>query len=451
MTSPDVIVIGAGCAGLAAATALAEQGARVLVLEARGRLGGRTSAFVDRETGEWVDNGQHVLLGCYHETRAYLRRVGADGLVPFQSRLSFSCVDRAGELSSLACPDLRPPFNLAVGLARWKGLSWRDKWSATRMALPLRAARAAFVGDQAAPGVNGESVRRWLLRHGQTPRLIEMLWEPLAVAALNQPIEQAEARPFVRILGQIFSEDAADAAIGVPSRPLHEVFGEPARRYLEARGGFVREDSLARVVLAGDRIGYVDTRGTSVRAAAVVVAVPWFGLATTLKGIESGPLASLVAAEETRRSSSIVSVNIWMERASLPATFVGLPGRTFHWIFDKRAAFGAGGTHLTLVASGADGVLRQTNEELAALALEEAVGAFPELGRARVQHVRVVREPNATFSLAAGQPVRPPQQTPVHGLLLAGDWTDTGLPATIEGAVLSGHRAAAAVQQERTR
>lgn len=443
MTQPDVIVIGAGCAGLAAATALAERGARVVVLEARGHLGGRATSFVHRETGERVDNGQHVLLGCYHETRAYLRRVGAESLVQFQPRLSFTAVDTSGRVSTLACPRLRPPFHLLAGLARWEALSWKDRWSASGLAAPLRAARRAVLDPrEPLPCVEGESVQRWLLRHGQSPRLIEMLWEPLALAALNQPIGQAEARPFVRILGQIFTDDPIDAAIGVPVRPLDEVFGTPAREYLEARGGQIRTDALARVVVAGDRVGYVDARGTSLRAGAVVLAVPWFGLGAVLRGSEGGLLASLVDSEGRRRASSIVSVNLWMERAALPAPYVGLPGRHFHWIFDKRGVFNEAATHLTLVASGADAVLRQTNDELAALALDEATEAFPELKRARVQHVRVVREPNATFSLASGEPPRPGPETPVRDLFLAGDWTDTGLPATIESAVVSGHRAA---------
>jgi len=138
-------------------------------------------------------------------------------------------------------------------------------------------------------------------------------------------------------------------------------------------------------------------------------------------------------------------VNLWLERGAMPSPIVGLPQRTFQWMFDKRWAFGEAASHFTLVASDADGVLRKSNEELADLALREATDALPDLRQAKVRRIRVVREPNATFSLAAGQPRRPSLHTAVHGLLLAGDWTDTGLPATIEGAVVSGHAAAAAV------
>ena len=445
MTSPDVIVIGAGCAGLAAASALTERGARVLVLEARGQLGGRASAFLDRESGKLVDNGQHVLMGCYHHTRRYLARVGAADAVQFLERLAFTCVDTEGAVSRLECPPWRPPFHLAGGLLRWRALSWGDRLAAVQIMPGLKAARRMVTAGGAPPVRPGETVAAWLARHGQTPRLVALLWEPLAVAALNQSVGSALAEPFVRILGQIFSDDPMDAALGIPARPLHEVFGEPARQYIEARGGQVKLDALARVVLAGDKVGYVDTRGISVRASTVIVAVPWFGLAGVLRGHEQGPLRDLVTRESTRGSSSIVSANVWMERAALPSPFVGLPGRTFQWMFDKRWAFGEGASHFTLVASGADHVLRQTNDEIGALAVAEAVAAIPGLRQAKVQRIRVVREPNATFSLAPGEPARPSTRTGVANLLLAGDWTDTGLPATIEGAVVSGHAAAAAV------
>ena len=133
----------------------------------------------------------------------------------------------------------------------------------------------------------------------------------------------------------------------------------------------------SRVVVAGDRVGYVDTRGTSIRAATVIVAVPWFGLAGVLAGQRArGRSRDLVAREATRASSSIVSVNLWLERGAMPSPFVGLPERTFQWMFDKRWAFGETASHFTLVASGADEVLRQSNDELAELALAEARDAL---------------------------------------------------------------------------
>ena len=135
----------------------------------------------------------------------------------------------------------------------------------------------------------------------------------------------------------------------------------------------------------------------------MIVAVPWFGLAGVLRGSEQGALGDLVAREATRASSSIVSVNLWLERGAMPSPFVGLPQRTFQWMFDKRWAFGETASHFTLVASGADDVLRQSNDELADLALAEAREALPDLRQAKVQRIRVVREPNATFSLAAGR------------------------------------------------
>jgi predicted NAD/FAD-dependent oxidoreductase len=142
-------------------------------------------------------------------------------------------------------------------------------------------------------------------------------------------------------------------------------------------------------------------------------------------------------------------VNLWLDRAVLPGPFVGLPGRTFQWVFDKRQVFGDSASHLSFVSSGAASVVARSNEDLASLAWDELTRAIPDARAARVRRSLVVREKRATFSLAPGQPSRPATTTGVNGLWLAGDWIDTGLPATIEGAVLSGHRAAAAVASHR--
>jgi zeta-carotene desaturase len=157
------------------------------------------------------------------------------------------------------------------------------------------------------------------------------------------------------------------------------------------------------------------------------------------------PLASVIAAAESTAASPIVTVNLWFDRAITSTTFVGLPGRVNQWVFDKRALFGEATSHVALVSSGAAALTGRSNQEIVDLALDELKAAIPEVRSAAVRRAVVVREKRATFSVAPGQPARPPTRTSVPGLFLAGDWIDTGLPATIESAVVSGHAAAAAV------
>ena len=291
-----------------------------------------------------------------------------------------------------------------------------------------------------------------------------MLWEPLAVAALNQGIGQALAAPFVHVLAQMFTGAPRDAALGMTATPLDEMYAEPARAFIEGRGGEVRVNALARVAVRGGRLESVSVRGDVLPLPdAVIAAVPWFGLPGLFQDPD-GSLAPLVAAAAGTAASPIVTVNLWLDRQVLPDAFVGLPGRTMQWVFDtaqirrpecgpaevgswklevgsSAPQRGAAG-HLSLVSSGAEAVLRQSNDELIALAWRELREAVPEAAAARLGRATVVREPQASFSLAPGQPARPGTRTAVAGLFLAGDWVDTGLPATIESAVVSGHRAA---------
>ena len=446
MSAPDVIVIGAGVAGLAAATALAEGGARVLVVEARGILGGRASAFRDNVTGDLVDNGQHVILGCYHETFRFLRRVGADNAVRLQASLEVPTVDRGGVRSVLRCPALPAPLHLLAGLLGWSALGWRDRASAFRVAPALvRARRRAARGQDAGPELADETVDAWLERHRQSPRLRALLWEPLAVAALNQDVRSATAAPFVRVVGAVFGGRPAEAAIGIPAVPLSELFGTPAERYLAERGGLVRRHAPARLVLAGRMVVGIEVRGERIRAGTVVAAVPWHAWRTLVADVDAGPVAALRAAAVARRPSPIVTVNLWLDRTVLDVPFLSLPGRRFQFVFDRTRPERSGPAHLSLVSSGADDVLRQPSDRLVSTAFAELRAAVPEARGAALVRGSVVREPRATFSLAPGEPPRPRNRTPATGLWLAGDWTDTGLPATIESAALSGHRAAAEI------
>jgi squalene-associated FAD-dependent desaturase len=442
--SYDVIVIGAGFAGLSAAVRLATNGARVLVLEARARLGGRATAFADRETGEIVDNGQHVLLGCYTATFEFLRQMDVLDHVRVQTGLAVTMIDRGGRRSRLVCPPLPAPFHLVAGVMDWDALGWGDKMAALRMATPLGIARRQLAGGRDIAASPGETVDVWLIRNGQTARLREMLWHPLALAALNQQPEVAAAPPFARVLAEMFGTDPRAAAIALPTRPLHLMYAEPARTYVEGRGGKVVTGVAARVVIDAGRVAAVEGGGQRWTAGAVVSAVPWFALGD-LFGTAPPALETILSRAAAMVSSPIVTVNLWFDRPVMPGTedpFLGLPGRAMQWVFDKSAVFGDGASHLSLVSSGASPLVVQTNDELILAAHQELLDALPGARAARLLRATVIREPRATFSIAPGQPPRPASRTPVDGLFLAGDWLDTGLPATIESAVRSGHTAA---------
>jgi hydroxysqualene dehydroxylase len=450
----DAVVIGAGFAGLSAAVRLTQHGARVLVLEARGRLGGRATAFADRDTGELVDNGQHVLLGCYTETLAFLREIGASGNVRIEPRLGVTMIDRAGRRSRLECPALPSPLHLVAGVFEWDALTWADRLAVLQMAGPIKRARRELEpGATTLAASPGETVEAWLVRNGQTRRIREMLWEPLALAALNQPIALAAAPLFARVLAEMFGSDSQAAAIVLPATPLHLMYAEPARQYLEGRGGSVLTGAPARITIGEGASPSIEVHaaGERWRPDMTISAVPWFALGELVAG-KTSALDGVLSRAARMASSPIVTVNLWFDRdalAGIDAPFVGLPGRSMQWVFDKRAVFGSNASHLSMVSSGASPLVGLTNEELIANAHEELLDALPDVRGADLVRATVVREPRSTFSLAPGQPARPDVATPVRGLYLAGDWIDTGLPATIESAVRSGHRAADRAAAER--
>jgi squalene-associated FAD-dependent desaturase len=436
----DVVVIGAGCAGLSAAVRLAARGKRVTVIEEAPRFGGRATAFADPESGRRLDNGQHALFGCYRETYEFLRAIGTADQAPLDSTLTLVMAGPGRERSTLRCPDWRPPFHLIAGLWSFDALPLMDRLAAARMAGLLWRVRRDGAAHAAAQVPSQLSVNAWLHQQGQPASLCDWLWRPLAWAALNQDPDVAAARPFVRVIGELFGPSPGASSIAVPSVPLDELYAEPAARFVETHGGAVLRRTTARVEL--DPSGHhhrVFAGEQAMTCRAVISAVPWHAFGRLWNGAAPERLAA--TADNAGRMSSvpIVTAYLWFDRPLMTERQIGLIGTEFHWVFNKDI----GRPHLySLVASGAEGLLRSGNEELAALAERELRACVSGVADAVCLRSLVVREARATFSLAPGAPPRPATVTTVAGFYLAGDWTDTGLPGTIESGVLSGHRAA---------
>jgi uncharacterized protein with NAD-binding domain and iron-sulfur cluster len=233
VTHPDVIVIGAGFAGLSAAVRLTRRGARVLVLEARARLGGRATAFPDRETGELVDNGQHILLGCYTETFSFLRDIGADDNVHLEPQLAVTMIDRAGRRTRLSCPALPAPLHLVAGVLEWEALSWRDRLSMLGMATPLKNARRELRGAPVKAASSGRSrTGRAAVRRRGCGAAVGSAGSGSAQSAADQA-----SAPFARVLAEMFSDDPRAAPSPFPAGRCTSVRRTGARAHENRRTG----------------------------------------------------------------------------------------------------------------------------------------------------------------------------------------------------------------------
>ena len=443
--SDEVLIIGGGFAGLAAGVALAEAGRRVRVLEQKPYLGGRARSFVDATTGSIVDNGQHLLMGCYHATLGFLKTIGTLDRIRFQPRLAVHFLDRDGRLTKLECPDLASPWHLFVGVLRSNSFSSRDKIEVLRLGRKLRD------GNAAGAGYNRLTVRQWLSALGQSERLQRNFWDLLCIAALNEDPRVAAAALFARVLRLALFSSPEDSRLGIARVGLSDCYTQAAATYIEARGGRVEcGANVAQLIVSeGACRGVAVAGGGTVEAATTVSAAPWYRLASLLPGdlLRSEPVFGEALA---LRPAPIISINLWFDRAVTDLDFIGLRGTTIQWLFNKTRILGTNEHYVSLVLSGAHDHIARYKEELLEMALEELRALLPPARQAKLLHSLVIKERFATFSPSCdAEPLRPGAATPVRGLYLAGDWTATGLPATIEGAVQSGYTAARAILRSR--
>jgi squalene-associated FAD-dependent desaturase len=412
------------------------------VLEARQYLGGRTRSFVDETTGDVIDNGQHLMMGCYRETRRLLKTIGADHLATLQPNLHIDFLHPEKGFSSLLCPPLPAPFHVLVGLLGLKSLSLTDRLKLVRVGLELLR-NPAKVERKLGP----MTVEQWLTSLGQPVENRKYLWNVIAIGSLNDDPKIVSALLFYRVLHAAFFGRRQNSSMLVPTVGLSELFVEPSVRYLDshssrAKTGCAVEELLSerdRVLAA--RCADSVTRG----AKAFVVALPhhaFVDLVTASKGLHGQTFHNVEAFE----SSPIVTINLWLDRRVIEQEFVALLDSRVQWIFNRTRMLrlpARSGQYLSLVISGAGPFVEMEKEEMVALAMEDLRTALPEARAAKVVHSLVIKEKRATFSPKPDiEMLRPPAETGFENLFLAGDWTATGFPATIEGAVMSGRKAA---------
>ena len=456
MSAPHVVVIGGGLAGIAAALDCADAGAKVTLLEVRPRLGGAVYSF--ERDGLRIDNGQHVFLRCFHAYRALLARLGSERGVALQPRLEIPLVRPGGEVSVLRRCGLPAPLHLAGTLLLYRHLALRERLGAVRAALALSRL------DPRVPELDRQTLGAWLAAHGQGPHATAALWDLIALPALNLPADQASLAlaAFVFKRGLLERADAGD--IGFHRRPQSEIVGEPAQRALRAAGVDVRlgwgvgrvtvsEEGFAVWRRGGDSPeergeGGVDATaqtgagdGEWVGADAVIVALPRARAAALVE-----PLDHAVAARALKLSDTpIVNLHVVYDRVVCELPFAGGIQSPVQYVFDRSdaAGVGAGMQYLAVSLSGADEEMGMSVDELRERYLPALAELFPRARTARVERFLATREHAATLRAEPGAgTLRPGPSTAVPGLALAGAWTDTGWPATLESAVLSGHAAA---------
>lgn len=412
-------------AGLAASAMLSKYGCKVMVLETRPKTGGRADSYLDPVSDELVDHCQHISMGCCTNLSHFCRWMGLEQFFQDEGNLYFMTPDR--KISHLSSDDLPAPLHLARSFLRASYLSYSEK---IRLGL-------AFLLLRLKEGDESVSFGDWLMAHFQTPSLIERFWKPVLVSALNTPIEKASFKYCRKVVVDSFFADRKAYRLKLPSLPLAELFGPRLFQQLKGFGVNIRLGSTVRSVLFDNEkaTGVLLQNGDILEADHVVLAVPFQRLKSLLGEKIDETILGL-------QSSPITSVHMWLDQRITDLPHVVMLDTLSHWLF-YRGKNSLGEHFYQVVISASADALGMGYEAIQAKVLAELHEFFSAMNSAKVLRAKVVTEKRATFgSLVGVDDFRPDQATRWSNLFLAGDYTKTGWPATMEGAVRSGYLAA---------
>jgi len=444
-----VAVVGGGLAGLAAAVALVHSGQEleIILIESRPRLGGRASSFPDPITGELVDNCQHVSMGCCTNLADFCQKVGTANL--FRRVAAIRFLSPEGKLSTLKAGPWPAPLHLSGSFSRANYLTPVER---IRVAYGVSRLKAWRPDSKFGPD---ESVLSFLRRNGQTDRTIRRYWATVLISALNEQLHQMDIGHARKVFVDGFLRHRDGYRMEIPLVPLGDLYGSRLETWFEANRVRVRLTTGVRSVEVDDEgkgrvLGLTLRSGEFVPSDSVILATPFDRVSRLLPETVVRRIGGLDSLNKFE-SSPITGVHLWFDRPICPYDHVVTVDRMIHWVFDHSALQGrvasgiddAQGQYLQIVISASYDLQPLSKIEIRDAVLAELAAIWPVARSANLLRWWVVTEHGATFAVRPGvDAFRPKQRTPVPGLFLAGDWTDTGWPATMEGAVRSGYRAA---------
>ncbi|MCA9076903.1 MAG: hydroxysqualene dehydroxylase HpnE [Planctomycetaceae bacterium] len=435
-----VIIVGGGLAGLSAAAMLTQHGLTVTLLESRPRLGGRAGSFLDTTTNEWIDTCQHVGMGCCTNLLHFLKLVGVDDLFREERELTF--IGPGGERCRFGDHIGPAPLHLAGAFRRLSYLSIGEKW---RLGQDLSRLAHPHWAD-----VHDLSFDDWLSRHAQSSDCRDRFWDVILVSALSERAARISVPAARNVFVDGFMSNRVGWRVYLPTAPLDEIYGQRLTAWLMSHGADVRtqagvqrlEEQNGEVVAARLRSGEV------IAADEFVLAVPWHRVRDLVpSSLVDHPV---VTAADQIEAAPISSVHLWFGRPVLDVPHAVLVGRLGQWVFTRAQSLNPQPStlssnlhYLQVVISASHELAAKPQAEVVAAVVTELGEIWPEANGASLVHGRVVTEHRAVFSPQPGvEKLRPAQQSPMANLQLAGDWTQTGWPATMEGAVRSGYLAA---------
>lgn len=439
-THPEktAIIAGGGLAGLSAAVFLDQLGYQVTLIEKKQILGGRTYSFTDKKTKAVIDNGQHLMIGAYHDTLHFLDLIGARAKIELKKPSRIPLLDEELHRHDFTLRDLPVPFSASTALMSFSGLPLLDKLKLLRLLKDLLKTR-----QQGALFLNDLTVTDWLNKHGQSQKAQKNFWEILTLATLNDHPDQTSADGLATVLCDSYLRNRNDGFLVFPKVGLSELFVEPAEQYLHLRGHqVIRGIRLAQIHMQSGKVSAFEFSDGSQQKADIFVSALPFQHLTPLLSEENLAACPELAVTKTWETSPIVSINLFFDRPIMQSPLLGSAKTKVHWFFNKEMVLkekapDQSAHHIMGVISGGYEFLNKSKDDILKIALDEIQQIIPAAKDATLVHALINKEREATLSQRVGINKQRPQQQQLSNFFVVGDWTQTGLPATIESAVRS--------------